>query len=56
MTDHEIQLKAVSLRRAGIFNREPREIRERGKRFFGLSCSRISRGSRLIFFHPLFDL
>ena len=31
MTDHELQLKAIALRRAGIFNREIHEIRERGK-------------------------
>jgi len=31
MTDKELQLKAVALRRAGILNREIRQIRERGE-------------------------
>jgi hypothetical protein len=49
MTDHELQLKAVALRRAEILTAKYTKY-AKGEQSFGLSCSRISRDSRFISF------
>ena len=52
MTDRELQLKAVSVRRAQAFSTAKYTKYAKGKKNFGLPCSRISHGSRLI---PLYE-